>query len=210
MIARLAGTLIHKQPPLLVIDIAGVGYEVEAPLTVFDALPKTGQPVVILTHLAIKDDSHTLYGFSSEEQRTLFRQLLKISGIGAKLALTILSGVSGDELARYVADNDIASLTRLPGIGKKTAERIVMELRDKLDVIPATAGSAPGGSALFAGDASKEAAHALRALGYKPQEVSRMVRQAAEPEMSAEEIIRRALKSMVGPDPARKIRVKLS
>ena len=204
MIARLAGTLIHKQPPLIVIDIAGVGYEVEAPLTVFDDLPETGQPVVILTHLAIKDDSHTLYGFSSEAQRTLFRQLLKISGIGAKLALTILSGASGDELARYVADNDTASLTRLPGIGKKTAERIIMELRDKLELIPATGGSAPGGSAVIAGNASKEASHALSALGYKPQEVSRMVRQAAEPEMSAEEIIRRALQSMVDPHMARK------
>jgi len=197
MIARLAGTLIHKQPPMMVIDIAGVGYEVEAPLSVFYDLPEIGQPVVILTHLSIKDDSHTLYGFSSEAQRTLFRQLLKISGIGAKLALTILSGVSGDELARYVADNDIASLTRLPGIGKKTAERIIMELRDKLDVLPATAGSAQGGSAVIAGDASSEAADALRALGYKPQEVSHMVRQAAEPDMSAEEIIRRALQSMV-------------
>jgi len=197
MIARLAGTLIHKQPPLMVIDIKGVGYEVEAPLNVFYDLPEIGQPVVILTHLSIKDDSHTLYGFSSEAQRTLFRQLLKISGIGAKLALTILSGVSGDELARYVADNDIASLTRLPGIGKKTAERIIMELRDKLDVLPATAGSAQGGSAVIAGDASSEAADALRALGYKPQEVSHMVRQAAEPDMSAEEIIRRALQSMV-------------
>ena len=195
MIARLAGTLIHKQPPLMVIDIAGVGYEVEAPLNVFYDLPEIGQPVVILTHLSIKDDSHTLYGFSSEAERTLFRQLLKISGIGAKLALTILSGVSADELARYVADNDIASLTRLPGIGKKTAERIIMELRDKLDVIPA--GSALGGAAVIAGDASSEASHALSALGYKPQEVSRMVRQAAEPDMSAEEIIRRALQSQV-------------
>jgi Holliday junction DNA helicase RuvA len=197
MIARLAGILIHKQPPLMVIDIAGVGYEVEAPLSIFDDLPETGQPVVILTHLSIKDDSHTLFGFSSESQRTLFRQLLKISGIGAKLALTILSGVSADELARYVADNDIASLTRLPGIGKKTAERIIMELRDKLDVIPATAGSALGGGAVIAGNASSEASHALSALGYKPQEISRMVRQAAEPDMSAEEIIRRALQSMV-------------
>jgi Holliday junction DNA helicase RuvA len=197
MIARLAGTLIHKQAPLMVIDIAGVGYEVEAPLTVFYELPDTGQPVVILTHLSIKDDSHTLYGFSSEEQRTLFRQLLKISGIGAKLALTILSGASSDELARYVADNDTASLTRIPGIGKKTAERIIIELRDKLSAIPATGASASGGSGVKAGDANNEASRALSALGYKPQEVSRMVRQAAEPDMNAEEIIRRALQSTV-------------
>ena len=197
MIARLAGTLIHKQPPLMVIDIAGVGYEVEAPLTVFYDLPETGQPVVILTHLAIKDDSHTLYGFASDAQRTLFRQLLKISGIGAKLALTILSGVSGDELARYVADNDTASLIRLPGIGKKTAERIIMELRDKLDVIPTVGGPAQSGGAVVTGDATSEASHALRTLGYKPQEVAHMVRQAAAPDMSAEEIIRRALQSTV-------------
>ena len=163
----------------------------------FHDLPETGQPVAILTHLSIKDDSHTLYGFSNEAQRTLFRQLLKISGIGAKLALTILSGASGDELARYVNDNDTASLTRLPGIGKKTAERIIMELRDKLDVIPAVGDSAVGSSAMIAGDASSEACQALSALGYKPQEVSRMVRQAAEPDMKAEEIIRRALQSKV-------------
>lgn len=204
MIARLAGTLIHKQAPLIVIDIAGVGYEVEAPLTVFDELPETGQPVVILTHLSIKDDSHTLYGFSSVAQRTLFRQLLKISGIGAKLALTILSGVSGDELARCVADNDTASLTRISGIGKKTAARIVMELRDKLDMLPAVGHSVPGGGAVIEGDASSEASHALRALGYKPQEVSRMVRQAAGPDMKAEEIIRRALQAMVDPPIARR------
>ena len=197
MIARLAGTLIQKQPPLMVIDVAGVGYEVEAPLTVFYDLPETGQPVVILTHLAVKDDSHTLYGFSSEAERTLFRQLLKISGIGAKLALTILSGASGDDLARYVAESDSASLTRLPGIGKKTAERIIIELRDKLDGFPLAGGTSIRLGSGVPGDAASEAAHALSALGYKPQEVSRMVRNAAEPDMAAEEIIRRALQSMI-------------
>ena len=197
MIARLAGTLIHKQAPLMVIDIAGVGYEVEAPLSVFYELPDTGQPVVILTHLSIKDDSHTLYGFSSEEQRTLFRQLLKISGIGAKLALTILSGASGDELARYVTENDTASLTRLPGIGKKTAERIIIELRDKLDSMPVGGSVTPRPGAAMPGDAVSEATHALTALGYKPQEVNHMIRIAAQPDMDAEEIIRHALQSMV-------------
>jgi len=190
MIARLAGILIHKQPPLMVIDVAGVGYEVEAPLTVFYDLPETGQPVVILTHLSVKDDSHTLYGFSSEAERTLFRQLLKISGIGAKLALTILSGASG-------AESDAASLTRLPGIGKKTAERIIIELRDKLDSFPASGGVAPYSATALPGDAVSEATHALTALGYKPQEVNHMVRTAAQPDMDAEEIIRRALQSMV-------------
>ena len=197
MIARLAGTLIHKQPPLMVIDVGGVGYEVEAPLSVFYDLPEAGQAVVILTHLSVKDDSHTLYGFSSDAERTLFRQLLKISGIGAKLALTILSGASGEELARYVAERDAASLTRLPGIGKKTAERIIIELRDKIDIIPLDRSAAPGAGPAVPADALSEAINALNALGYKPQESSRMARAAAAPDMSVEDIIRHALHSMV-------------
>lgn len=197
MISRLAGTLIHKQPPLMVIDVGGVGYEVEAPLSVFYDLPANGQAVVILTHLSIKDDSHTLYGFDSESQRTVFRQLLKISGIGAKLALTILSGASGEELARYVNEEDSAALTRLPGIGKKTAERIIIELRDKLDIVPQTSSGGTGGRSAVPASAAGEAITALNALGYKPQESSSMVRAVAEPDMSVEEIIRLALKSMV-------------
>jgi Holliday junction DNA helicase RuvA len=196
MIARLAGTLIFKQPPLMVIDVGGVGYEVEAPLSVFYDLPEVGEPLVILTHLSVKEDSQTLYGFASESERTLFRQLLKISGIGAKLALTILSGATGEELARYVAERDSASLTRLPGIGKKTAERIIIELRDKLDDFPVTSVAATGGPAVASG-AVNEAVQALNALGYKPQEANRMVRNVAQPGMSVEEIIRHALHSMV-------------
>jgi Holliday junction DNA helicase RuvA len=197
MIARLSGTLVSKQPPLLVIDVAGVGYEVEAPLPVFYDLPDTGQPVVILTHLSVKDDAHTLYGFASESERTLFRQLLKISGIGAKLALTILSGASGADLARYVAERDAAALTRLPGIGKKTAERIIIELRDKLDDLPVSAVKPSGEAPALTADAISEAAQALNALGYKPQEANRMVRSVAKPEMSVEEIIRHALHTKV-------------
>ena len=199
MIARLAGTLIYKQPPLMVIDVAGVGYEVESPLSVFYDLPELGQSIVILTHLSIKDDSHTLYGFSSEGERTLFRQLLKISGIGAKLALTILSGATGEELARYVAEDDTASLTRLPGIGKKTAERIIIELRDKLDGLPITSAAGAGGAAMAPASAASEAVTALNALGYKPQESSNLVRMVAKPEMDVEEIIRLALQSTVKP-----------
>ena len=197
MIGRLAGVLVSKHPPFLLIDVNGVGYEVEAPMSVFYELPENGQPLVLLTHLSIKDDAHTLYGFSSENERTLFRRLLKISGIGAKLALTILSGASGDELARFVADRDTAALTRLPGIGKKTAERIIIELRDKLDDIAPLAAGAPVGALSMAGGATGEARNALVALGYKPQEASRMVRDAAEPDMETEDIIRRALKSTV-------------
>jgi Holliday junction DNA helicase RuvA len=182
---------------LLVLDVNGVGYEVEAPLSVFYDLPETGKPLVLLTHLSITDSAHTLYGFSSEAERTLFRQLLKISGIGAKLALTILSGASGQELAQHVADRDTAALTRLPGIGKKTAERIIIELRDKLGDLPEPAGGLPGGGPATNGSATAEAKNALSALGYKPQEVSRMVQSVAKPEMETEEIIRLALQSTV-------------
>jgi Holliday junction DNA helicase RuvA len=197
MIARLAGTLIHKQAPLMVIDVAGVGYEVEAPLPVFYDLPEIGQAIVILTHLSVKDDSHTLYGFSSEDERTVFRQLLKISGIGAKLALTILSGASGQELARYVAERDSASLIRIPGIGKKTAERIIIELQDKLAVTPMAGGVAVAGGPALPANALSEAVTALIALGYKPQESSSMARSVAGPEMNVEEIIRLALQTRV-------------
>jgi len=197
MIARLAGTLLAKTPPLLLIDVNGVGYEVEAPLSVFYDLPEIGEPVVLLTHLQVKDDAHTLYGFASESERVLFRQLLKISGIGAKLALTILSGASGDDLARFVATGDTAALVRLPGIGKKTAERIIIELRDKLDDYTGTGGIPQPGAADRPADAGTEASHALSALGYKPQEAGRMVRSVAKPGMSAEEIIRRALQSTI-------------
>ncbi len=197
MISRLSGTLVSKHPPLLVIDVHGVGYEVEAPLSVFYDLPETGQAVVLLTHLSVTDTAHTLYGFASEAERTLFRPLLKISGIGAKLALTILSGASGAELAQYVADRDTAALTRLPGIGKKTAERIIIELRDKLGDLPEPAGGLPGGGAPAGGSATAEAKNALAALGYKPQEASRMVQAIARPEMDTEEIIRLALQATV-------------
>lgn len=197
MIGRLAGTLIAKLPPLLVIDVAGVGYEVEAPLSVFYDLPEIGQAIVLLTHLQIKDDAHTLYGFASESERVIFRRLLKISGIGAKLALTILSGASGDDLARFVATGDTAALTRLPGIGKKTAERIIIELRDKLDGFTATDGAVLPGGVSRPASAAGEATHALGTLGYKPQEAGRMVRDVAKPGMSAEEIIRLALQSTV-------------
>ena len=197
MISRLAGTLISKQPPLLVIDVNGVGYEVEAPLSVFYDLPEVGKPLVILTHLSITDNAHTLYGFASEQERTLFRQLLKISGIGSKLALTILSGATGAELAQFVADRDTAALTRLPGIGKKTAERIIIELRDKLDDLPMASNNLPGGGSSLPGDSVSEAKNALIALGYKAQEANNMARAVAKPDMDTEEIIRLALQSTV-------------
>jgi len=198
MIARLSGILLEKNPPYLVVDVNGVGYEVEAPLGVFSDLPENGKQVAILIHHHFSQDSQTLYGFATLGERELFRKLLKISGIGAKMALTILSGASGEELARYVSTGDVASLTRLPGIGKKTAERIIMELRDKLEGINVGAASGlPSSSAPISTDPATEASHALASLGYKPAEVSRMISAVAEAGMDAEDIIRKALQTRV-------------
>ena len=198
MIARLSGTLLDKAPPLLVIDVNGVGYEVEAPSGIFTDLPANGQQVTILIHHHFSQDSQTLYGFGSLNERELFRKLLKISGIGTKMALTILSGASGEELARYVSTGDVASLTRLPGIGKKTAERIIMELRDKLEGLNvSTGGGSVSAGTPISADPATEASHALASLGYKPAEVSRMISAVAGTDMDAEEIIRKALQTRV-------------
>ena len=197
MIARLAGILLDKDPPFMVIDVHGVGYEVEAPLGVFSDLPENGQNVAIVIHHQFTQDGQTLYGFSSKAERELFRKLLKISGIGAKVALSILSGASGEELAGYVSTGDVASLTRLPGIGKKTAERIIVELRDKLEGMALPAGAAASAKISAPTGAVAEARAALASLGYKPTEVNRMIGTAAEDGMDAEEIIRKALQTRI-------------
>ena len=194
MIGRLKGVLVAKQPPWLVVDVGGVGYELEAPMSTFFDLPELGREVSLCTHYAVKEDTVALYGFLREAERSLFRTLQKVSGVGAKIALSVLSGVSVDEFARLVQGGDITALTRIPGIGKKTAERMVVELRDRVDGLaggmPAAIGGAPG-----AADPLTEASVALQALGYKPAEVTRLVRDAATPGDRAEEIIRKALKA---------------
>jgi Holliday junction DNA helicase RuvA len=193
MIGRLRGSLVAKHPPWLVLEVGGVGYEIQAPMsTIFD-LPETGKEVTLLTHYAVKEDTVALYGFLRESERALFRTLQKVSGIGAKISLAVLSGVSVDEFARLVQSGDIASLTRVPGIGKKTAERIVVELRDRVDGIAMTA---PGFSeSPVPRDAVSEATVALQQLGYKPVESVRLVKEAAQPGDDAEAIIRKALKA---------------
>ncbi|MBN8726589.1 MAG: Holliday junction branch migration protein RuvA [Xanthomonadales bacterium] len=192
MIGRLRGTLVARQPPWIVVDVGGVGYELEAPMsTIFD-LPALGGEVNLCTHYASKDDTVVLYGFLREAERSLFRALQKVSGIGAKTSLAVLSGASVEEFGRLVQTGDIAALTRIPGIGKKTAERMVVELRDRVDGFAA----APAGqAAAIPADPAAEAAIALQALGYKPAEVTRLVREAAAPGASAEDIIRKALKA---------------
>ncbi|HET6655950.1 MAG TPA: Holliday junction branch migration protein RuvA [Gammaproteobacteria bacterium] len=194
MIGRLKGILAEKQPPRLLLDVNGVGYEVEAPMSTFYSLPKPGEPVTLLTHLAIREDAHVLYGFATAEERELFRSLIRVSGIGPKLALTILSGISVDAFGRCVEAQDTAALTRLPGVGKKTAERLVMEMRDRINAD--TAAKLPAG-AIATTRPADEAQGALIALGYKPQEAARMVREAGGDDLPAEEIIRLALKNSV-------------
>lgn len=189
MIVRLQGNLVSRQPPALVVDVGGVGYEVEAPLNVFDRLPADGEPLTILTHLAVKEDAHTLYGFLSEADRKLFRELLKVSGIGPRLALAILSGVSGDDFALMVEAGDSQALTRLPGIGKKTAERLILEMRGKVSDLGGAAGPAAG-----ALSAEAEAREALTALGYSSSEALKMVKAVGDKDLSAEALIRNALK----------------
>jgi len=191
MIGRLRGTLLAKQPPALVVDVNGVGYELEAPMSTFFDLPETGREVALFTHYAVKEDTAVLYGFLREAERTLFRTLQKVSGIGAKISLAVLSGVSTDEFARLIHQGDVAALTRIPGIGKKTAERMLVELRDRMDDFGPSATS----SGAVPKDPVAEATVALQALGYKPAEVSRLVRDAAAPGDRAEEIIRKALRA---------------
>jgi len=194
MIGRLKGVLVAKQPPWLVLDVGGVGYELEAPMSTFFDLPELGREVSLCTHYAVKEDTVALYGFLREAERSLFRALQKVSGVGAKIALSVLSGVSVDEFARLVQVGDVTALTRIPGIGKKTAERMVVELRDRVDSLGGGVPAAIGG-AVGAADPVAEAGVALQALGYKPAEVTRLVRDAAAPRDRAEDIIRKALKA---------------
>jgi len=194
MIGRLRGTLVSKQPPALLVDVGGVGYELEAPMSTFYELGAAGSEVTLHIHMVVREDAMLLYAFHREPERKLFRDLIKVSGIGAKTALSVLSGISVDDFRRTVATADVASLTRVPGIGKKTAERIVVELKDKMDLsaigITLSAASAPDTPR----DPSSEAIVALQSLGYKPAEAAKLVQNAAETGDRAEEIIRKALK----------------
>lgn len=196
MIGRLRGTLLNKQPPTLLIEVGGVGYDVEAPLSTFAVLPAVNQEAILHTHLAVREDAQVLYGFATLGERDLFRDLIKVSGIGAKLALTILSGTDADELARCVRDDDVAALTRLPGIGRKTAQRLLVELRDRM---PGDLAGGPGAGGGTARPQSPEndAREALISLGFKPDDAARRLREVADPSLSAEELIRRALQATV-------------
>lgn len=195
MIGRLRGKLIAKRPPWVLIEVSGIGYELEVPMSTLYDLPDVGGEVVLLTHYAHKEDTVALYGFLREDERVLFRDLQKVSGIGARIALAVLSGVSTSEFARLVQAGDVAALTRVPGIGKKTAERIVVELRDRVAAAPP---SALPGTTPVPRDARGEAEGALQQLGYKPAEAARLAAAAAANGDDAETIIRKALRAALG------------
>lgn len=201
MIGRLKGILLEKQPPQILVDVQGVGYELEAPLSSFYQLPLAGESVTLHTHMVVREDAQLLYGFFSLSERQLFRNLIKINGVGPKLALTILSGVTADEFTRCVMEGDSKALTSLPGVGKKTAERLIVELRDRLSkdveaVLPSVDGNVASLRSVESNPVS-DAVSALVSLGYKAQEASQMVRVVKAEGLNTEAIIKAALQAMV-------------
>lgn len=198
MIGQLRGCILAKHPPVLVLDVQGVGYEVEAPMSTFYDLPAVGEQTTLFTHLSVREDAHVLYGFVREADRGLFRSLLKVSGVGGKMALAILSGMNVEDFAFCVQAGDIAALTRVPGVGKKTAERLVVEMRDRIQQA-SLGGSAATGPVAGSGDNPRtEAVSALVALGYKPADATRMVNSVStgDEQMDSEQMIRAALKAV--------------
>ncbi|WP_333878687.1 Holliday junction branch migration protein RuvA [Methylobacter sp.] len=200
MIGFLRGKLVLKAPPLLVLDVNGVGYEVEAPMTTFYNLPVIGAEIILHTHLVVREDAHILFGFSTEDDRSMFRTLIKVNGVGPKLALTILSGQSAEEFHRCIHNNDTQALVRLPGVGKKTAERLVIEMRDRLpDLSSDSAGLSATGidKVVQLNNPKQEAISALCSLGYKPLDASKMVQNISAEGKSCEDIIRLALQGTI-------------
>lgn len=197
MIGSLAGVLVYKSPPHLLLEVGGVGYEIEAPMSTFYSLPAAGERARLLTHLVVREDAHILYGFASAEERLLFRSLLKVSGVGPRIALAILSGVTAGAFAQAVREQDAAMLTRIPGVGRKIAERLIVEMRDRIN------GASAAPEAQLAGERAShgpegEAYSALIALGYKPAEATRLLKISAEDGVATtEQLIRRALQSAV-------------
>ncbi len=193
MIGRLRGRLVRKAPPALIVDVNGVGYELEAPMSTFYRLPELGSEVELHTHLVVREDAHLLYGFATEDERRLFRDLLRVTGVGPKIGLALLSGIDVDTFMRCVEAEDADALTRIPGIGRKTAERLLIEMRDRiraLGQLPAAgAAAAPGAGA------RAEAYSALVALGYRPVEVNRLLQGVEQDGAGTEELIRRALQA---------------
>ncbi|MCH8553275.1 MAG: Holliday junction branch migration protein RuvA [Natronospirillum sp.] len=197
MIGHLKGTLSAKQPPEILLDVQGVGYEVLVPMTTYYQLPATGEPVSLWTHLSVREDAHTLFGFAQESERRLFRTLIKVNGIGPKLALSILSAIEPDDFARYIELESVNQLVKIPGVGKKMAERLVLELKGKLTHAEGSAAEMGDLTKIMgqAGDPVEDAESALVALGYKPAQATKMVQQVRQPGLGSDDLIRLALKS---------------
>jgi len=201
MIGRLRGLLLEKNPPELLLEVGGVGYEVNAPMSTFYELPAVGSEVILQIHMLVREDAQLLYGFATEGERRLFRTLIKVSGVGAKLGLAILSGSSSEEFARCIRQGDVKSLVRLPGIGKKTAERLIVEMRDRLDKDLKDVTLLQEGGAVLnraTDSAAEQAVSALLGLGYKAAEAEKMVKKLASDGLTTEEIIRQALRGSLG------------
>jgi Holliday junction DNA helicase RuvA len=203
MIGRLKGILAAKRAPQILVDCSGVGYEADVSMTTYYQLPEPGEAISIWTHLIVKEDSHSLIGFTTEHERKLFRQLIRVNGVGPKMALTILSGINNQEFAQCVLQDDIITLTRLPGVGKKTAERLIIEMRDKVeDLMGGASLATEAGTATAATGRSgkSEAIEALQALGYKATDAEKMVRQVesgTDQDMNAAALIKKALQASV-------------
>ncbi|MUI53577.1 Holliday junction branch migration protein RuvA [Aliivibrio fischeri] len=207
MIGRLRGNLLEKQPPELLIEVSGIGYEVQMPMSCFYELPEVGSEAIIYTHYVVREDAQLLYGFNTKNERALFREVIKANGVGPKLGLAILSGMTAAQFVQSVEREDISTLVKLPGVGKKTAERLVVEMKDRLKgwgagdlFTPATDAAPMDDSSEFITSpqsAVDEAVSALIALGYKPQQASKTVSQVAKPDMTSEVLIRESLKSMI-------------
>lgn len=201
MIGRLKGILLEKQPPHILLDVLGVGYELEAPMSTFYQLPTLGETVTLHTHMVVREDAQLLYAFAEKRERELFRELIRLNGVGPKLALALMSGLEVDELIRAVQAQDTSALVRVPGVGKKTAERLLIELRDRFKAWETLPGSfkplAAGSATVAPASHSADAVSALISLGYKPQEASRAIAAVEEDGLSSEELIRRALKGIV-------------
>lgn len=200
MIGRLRGIIIEKQPPKVLIDVGGVGYNVFMPMTCFYELPNNGQEVIVLTHLIVREDAQLLYGFNHEQERELFRELIKVNGVGPKLALAILSGMSAKQFIVAVEQGEIKTLVKLPGVGTKTAERLIVEMKDRVkrfgeELSDSMTIIETGNIRKSSNQIESEAVSALIALGYKPQEASRIISKVIKPEMDCETLIREALKS---------------
>ena len=204
MIGQIRGILIDKQPPDILVEVGGITYEIQVPMSTLYQLPEIGQELVLYTHFVVREDAQLLYGFYDTKDKVMFRSLIRVNGVGPKMALGILSGMEADEFVRTVRNNDITSMVNMPGIGKKTAERLIVEMRDRLgdwDTVDAAASAADAGSlASSIGAASKDAETALISLGYKPQQAARAIAQVLKqsPDISdGEELIRLSLRSMV-------------